>query len=367
MTIQKPEDQLAAGPDPAQLGGCLLWILRVSIAGPLAFVMAAVILAVGEMLLGIQSTGEGMSDAQFRLAMALTLGMTVLGARWLRSHGPLQSLPAGLTPTEQVQARMHSVVASLGAGLHLAAVTVLSVVVFVVWVIGMIIVFGDEFLTTDDPRSNQIMLTLLILSFGIAVVMWRRLWAGGRFRSDPLEPLLEGERELTAMDVPSTDPIPANQPQLDDSGSASEGIDIRAYADMPAVSVREQAEPATTKPPESSKSPRSPVPPKPLEPNDEVGTVAGAGDETDDRPPLSPTVLDELDKRQRRALWLLSENGSVSLSELAEGLDTRKARIPGFMNGLDRQLQALGYRCFRSETLPTGEPQYVFIPQEPSA
>lgn len=88
-----------------------------------------------------------------------------------------------------------------------------------------------------------------------------------------------------------------------------------------------------------------------------------------DVPPLSwaiqPQFLSELDELQQRAMWLLQQHKAVTVGELAGALDFRPSRVSGFMNGLNRHLAALGCQCFRTETLPSGEQQYVFIPQEP--
>lgn len=87
-------------------------------------------------------------------------------------------------------------------------------------------------------------------------------------------------------------------------------------------------------------------------------------DLAEDIHPLGRQILNELDDLQRRAIWLLQHHQSVTVGELAGALDLRTARVSGFMNGLNRQLAALGCQCFRTETLPSGEQQYVFIPQE---
>lgn len=79
---------------------------------------------------------------------------------------------------------------------------------------------------------------------------------------------------------------------------------------------------------------------------------------------IKPQILDELDNTQRRAIWLLQQHQSVTVGELAGALDLRTARVAGFMHGLNRQLAALGCRCFLIETLPSGEQQYIFTLQE---
>lgn len=336
-------DRLPVGePRPAlgMLGpsGCLLAGLRLLIAWPVALLTLAVATVLVDGLLGLDPSASN-SDREIG---AIFLASLLIGAwlwRWLGRRGPLRNLPSELTTSEALAARTVSVVAALWGCARLMLFGFATLVMLIAWYL-IANVLGIEIEAGETARSNQQFIALLLLSILSTALLWRReirrrrelAAARGEARLEPAPEVLLETDALAPDDDSPVEPVPL----LDD-----------AVADLPAVSIlTEPSDPYPVEPAAASKPG--------LDPQDVVGTLL----------PLDETIFDALDTRQRRALWALSENGSATASELAETLDMRLARVPGFMNGLDRQLAALGHRCFRSETLPSGEPHYIYRPRE---
>lgn len=78
---------------------------------------------------------------------------------------------------------------------------------------------------------------------------------------------------------------------------------------------------------------------------------------------LSEGIVAQLDPSERAALVLLHQNGTAKTRDLATAVGKPAPRVSGFMTQLNRKLTRLGVECFRTETLPSGESQYQYVPR----
>ncbi|MFO0761832.1 MAG: BREX-2 system phosphatase PglZ [Byssovorax sp.] len=82
-----------------------------------------------------------------------------------------------------------------------------------------------------------------------------------------------------------------------------------------------------------------------------------------DRLDLPAPLLALLDASERAALTCVAQNKHVRMSDLSASLQRPQTRVPGLMSRLITKLHAGGFPCIRREPLPSGEDQYVYVPQ----
>jgi len=80
-----------------------------------------------------------------------------------------------------------------------------------------------------------------------------------------------------------------------------------------------------------------------------------------DRVGLPEEALPLVDLVERAALVILQQNGTASTNDLAKALRKPVNRIDGLMAQLHRKLHRMKAVRFRSERLPSGEMQYLFV------
>lgn len=325
-----------------------LRLLRWLISFPLAVIVTA----------GI-SISLGNEKPSTTEALLSFLGILMLGAGlsiWLSRSGPLRHKTENASVRGDAMHRGREIGRIAGrAGLA----TALFAVNFIIWFVPMMLV--DELAGQPGTTGGEI----------LGYLAWCGLWTWLLLRYGGLAARKWLDRHgasASGVASPSVEVKPGIGVGLDNLES-SMLADGRAAA--PAIS--EQAGVAT---PSSIGPPTISDPARAAEQSDfSFGTSAAKADPgapaqpdpADVRPSpwaIQHQFLSELDELQRHAIWLLQQHRAVTVGELAGALDLRPARVSGFMNGLNRQLAALGCQCFRTETLPSGEQQYVFIPQE---
>lgn len=328
------------------------WVIRLLrwlIAFPAAAFLVAAI-----------ATGTGGSTSRPSIAFLALFSILLLGAglstAMYRSSGPLGHTVANGTIRADLRARM---LRALRTASHAGAVAVVFVANFVGWFIPLVI--ADRILGDKGTSGQET--TAYLLWCGCCT------WLTYRLRK-PITQRLAGRRR-SPWPMPGA---PADDRTTQPSEGLSIPVTIHGVGDAPAAmrsSMLLAASPPLTQAANDSLT-------SPLDWSTSVPVVTARADDhasSEQEPPppgpvdssqvsIKPQILNELDNTQRRAIWLLQQHQSVTVGELAGALDLRTARVAGFMHGLNRQLAALGCRCFRIETLPSGEQQYVFTLQE---